>query len=114
MSNTREFTIQMEDRPGAFAKACRSLADRRVNILAFQAFPISEGKSLVRFVVDNPANAKTALDTEGLKFTETEVAQVKLPHRRAHSPKSLRISARQTSTSNMDTAGSIWPMARHS
>lgn len=81
MSNTREFTIQVEDRPGAFAKACRSLADRRVNILAFQAFPISEGKSLVRFVVDNPANAKTALDTEGLKYTETEVAQVKLPHR---------------------------------
>jgi hypothetical protein len=81
MSSTREFTIQVEDRPGALAKACRSLADRRVNIMAFQSFPNSEGTSLVRFVADNSANAKTALDIEGLKYTEAEVAQVKLPHR---------------------------------
>ncbi len=80
MPTTKEFTIRMEDRPGTLGKACRALADRGVNILAFQSFP-SEGQSLVRFVVDNPTTAKTLLDTQGLIYTQAEVVQVKLPHR---------------------------------
>lgn len=80
MPAVKEFTVLVEDRPGQIGKVCRALADHGVNILAFQAFP-SEGKSLVRLVVDNPTLAKTALDTEHVSYTETEVAQVKLPHR---------------------------------
>ncbi|MBI3670851.1 MAG: hypothetical protein HY237_13860 [Acidobacteria bacterium] len=51
-----------------------------VNILAFQSIP-SEGKSLFRFVADNPTTAKTVLDTERQTYTEAEVALVKLPNR---------------------------------
>ncbi len=80
MPTTRELAIHMEDQPGTLAKVCRALADRGVNILAFQSFP-SEGKALVRIVVDNPTTAKTVLDGQRLTYTETEVAQVKLPHR---------------------------------
>jgi len=80
MPVNREFTITMDDRPGTFGKVCRTLADRKVNILAFHSFP-DEGKSKVRLVCDNPANARTALDAERINSTETEVAQVKLPHR---------------------------------
>ncbi len=80
MPTAREFTIFMEDRPGTLGKFSRALADRGVNILAFQSFPF-EGKALVRLVVDNPTAAKTALDTERMTYTEAEVAQVKLPHR---------------------------------
>jgi hypothetical protein len=80
MPTTNEFAIHMEDRPGTLGKVCKALADRRVNILAFQSFP-SEGKSLVRMVVDNPATAKTVLESERLSYTQAEVAQVKLPHR---------------------------------
>ncbi len=80
MPTTKELTIYMEDRPGTLGKVCRALADRKVNILAFQSIPF-EGKSLVRMIVDNPTTAKTALDKERLTYTETEVAQVKLPHR---------------------------------
>lgn len=80
MPITREFTVSMDDRPGTLGRICRTLADRKVNILAFHSFP-SEGRSMVRFVFDNPANAKTALDAERLTYTESEVAQVKLPHR---------------------------------
>ena len=69
----------MDDRPGTLGKACQALADRGVNILAFQSFP-SEGQSLVRFVVDNPPTAKTVLDTQGLTYTQAEVVQVKFPH----------------------------------
>ena len=80
MPTSKEFTIRMEDRPGTLGKACQALADRGVNILAFQSFPTG-GESLVRFVVDNPTAAKTLLDTERLTYTEAEVAVVKLSHR---------------------------------
>src|SRR2546426_2427545 len=80
MPVTKEFTVLMEDRPGTLGKVCRALADRNVNILALYSFPIG-GKSVTRFVVDNPTTAKKALDSEQLTCTETEVVQVKLPHR---------------------------------
>jgi hypothetical protein len=80
MPKTKEFSIRMEDEPGALGKICRALADGKVNILAFQSIPW-EKTSLVRFVVDNPTTAKSILDTQKLKYTEAEVAQVRLPHR---------------------------------
>ena len=80
MPTSKELAISMEDRPGTLGKVCRALADRGVNILAFQSIP-TEGKSLFRVLVDNLTTAKTILDTERLAYTEVEVAQVKLPHR---------------------------------
>ena len=80
MPTAREFAISMEDRPGTLGKLCRSLADRGVNILAFQSFPLGGG-SLVRMVVDNPTTAKAVLDAGLLAYKEAEVIQVKLPHR---------------------------------
>lgn len=76
----REFTIQMEDRPGTLGKCCRALGDHGVNILAFHSFS-SEGKSAVRIIVDKLTAAKTVLDADRYTYTETEVALVKLPHR---------------------------------
>lgn len=80
MPTTREFSIQMEDRPGTLGKLCRALADRNVNIIAFQSAPL-DNKSLVHLVVDNPAAAKTVLDSERLSYKEVDVARVALPHR---------------------------------
>jgi hypothetical protein len=57
MPRTKEFTLNMEDRPGTLGKISQALSDRGVNILGFQSFP-SEGKSLVHLVVDNPTSAK--------------------------------------------------------
>jgi hypothetical protein len=80
MPTTKEFAVLTEDRPGTLGKVSRALADRGVNILAFQSFPIG-GKSITRFVVDNPTTAKTVLDAERMIYIEEEVAQTKLPHR---------------------------------
>jgi len=80
MPTSKELTIHLEDRPGSLGKVCRALADRGVNIVAFQSSP-SERDSLVRFLVDNPTMAKKVLDNQGLSYTEADVAQVKLPHR---------------------------------
>lgn len=76
MPTAKEFTIHLEDRPGTLGKLCRALADRNVNILAFQTF-----ETVLRFMADNPTTAKTALDSGRISYTEAEVAQVKLPNR---------------------------------
>jgi len=80
MAITKEFAIKMEDRPGTLGKFCQALADRGVNIVAFQSYPL-EGKSEVRLVADNPENAKKVLDGQGASYTERDVVQLKLQHR---------------------------------
>ena len=97
MPTTKEFSVRMNDQPGALGKICRGLADREVNILAFQSLPF-EGKSLVRFVVDDPKTAKAVLDNQNLSYTETEVAQAKFPHR----PGELARAASQLGEANIN------------
>jgi hypothetical protein len=80
MPTAKELTIRLEDRPGTLGKACRALADYRVNIVAFQSI-LSGEKGLVRFVVDDSARAKKVFDNEGLSYQETDIAQTKLSHR---------------------------------
>jgi hypothetical protein len=81
MSFATEFTIQMQDQRGTLGQVCQALADRDVNIIGFQSNPESKGRSLVHMVTDNQTATKAVLENERLKFTETEVAQVKLPNR---------------------------------
>jgi len=81
MPTTKELTVEMEDKPGILGKICRPLADRGVNILAFDLKPEGKGKGEVRLIVDDPTTAKSVLDNQKLKYTETQVAHVKLPHR---------------------------------
>src|SRR5262249_35060422 len=76
-STATELNIRLADRPGTLGKLCRALADRNVNILAFQSSPL-QGESLLRLVVNDPATAKQVLDSARLSHTETEVVQVKL------------------------------------
>jgi hypothetical protein len=80
MPVTKEFTVFLEDRAGTLGKLCRVLADHGVNILALQSFP-SGGKSVTRFIVDNPAAAQSALLGKQLTFTEGDVLLLKLVNR---------------------------------
>lgn len=80
MPSTKEFSIQLDDRPGTLGTVCRTLADQGVNILAFQSTQ-SGGKSLTRLVVDNSTTAKKALDNNHVSYTMTDVAQVRLANR---------------------------------
>jgi hypothetical protein len=80
MARAKEFTVTIEDKPGALGKCFLALAERGVNILAFQSF-VEEGESLARLLVDDPAGAKAVLGSLRMIFEETEVIVVKLPHR---------------------------------
>ena len=99
MPTTKEFSIQMDDKPGTLGKICSPLADRGVNILAIASRPLeSKGKSEVRLVVDNPTTAKSVLDNQKLKYTEQQVAQVKL----AHQPGELARAASKLGEANIN------------
>jgi hypothetical protein len=80
MPKVSEFTVTIEDKPGALGKCFLALAERGVNILAFQSF-VEEGESLARLLVDDPASAKAVLGGLRMNFEETEVALVALMHR---------------------------------
>jgi len=80
MAKAKEFTVTIEDKPGALGKCCFALAERGVNILAFQSY-VEERESLVRFLADDPASAKAVLGSLHMIFEETDVAVIRLAHR---------------------------------
>jgi hypothetical protein len=80
MPKAKEFTITIADTPGALGKCFLALAERGVNILAFQSF-VEDRESLARLLVDDPATTLTVLGGLRMIFEETEVAIVRLSHR---------------------------------
>ena len=80
MAKAKEFTVTILDKPGALGNCFRSLAERGVNILAFQSY-VEERESLVRFVADDPATAKAVLGGMRMIFEETEVAIARVANR---------------------------------
>jgi hypothetical protein len=76
----KEFTVTIEDKPGALGQCFLALAKGGANVLAFQSF-VEEGESLARIVVDDPAIAKAVLGGLRMIFEETEVVVIRLAHR---------------------------------
>ena len=80
MAKGKEFTVTIEDKPGALGKCFLALAEHGVNILAFQSY-VEESESLVRFLVDDMARARAVLGDLHMIFEVTDVAVVRLVHR---------------------------------
>ena len=80
MPKAKEYAVTIEDKPGALGKCFLALAERGVNILAFQSY-VEDGESLARLMVDDPASAKAVLSSLRMIFEETDVAIVRLAHR---------------------------------
>lgn len=80
MPKVKEFTVTIEDKPGALGVCFATLAARGINILAFQSY-VEEGESLARLLVDDPAGASSVLGGLRMIFEQTEAATVRLAHR---------------------------------
>jgi hypothetical protein len=80
MAKAKEFRVTIEDKPAALGSCCLALAERGVNILAFQSF-VEQGESLARFVVDDPDAALAVLRGLRANFEQDDVAVVRLQHR---------------------------------
>jgi len=79
MPKAKELTVTIEDKPGALGKCLLALAERGVNILAFESY-VEEGESLARFLVDDTPKAKAVLGSLRMIFEETDVVIVRLRH----------------------------------
>ncbi len=80
MASAKEFTVTIEDKPGALGRCFLALAQRGVNILAFQSY-VEEGESLTRFLADDVPTAKEILGKLRMIFEMTDVAVVKVAHK---------------------------------
>jgi hypothetical protein len=80
MAKAKEFTLTIEDKPGALGECFLALAQRGINILAFESY-VEERESLARFVADDPAAANQVLGGLRMIFEETDVAVARVAHR---------------------------------
>jgi hypothetical protein len=77
MAKTKQFTVTVENRPGAVAEMAKTLGNARVNILALLG--TAQGTSgTVELVVEDPRRAKKALDEAGLTYRETTAEEYEL------------------------------------
>ena len=80
MPITTQFSLMLENRPGALAEACSELAAKAVNIEAIMA-PDVRGWGSVRLVVNHPDTARKVLQALGVKFMEDQVLALRLSDR---------------------------------
>ena len=76
----RQYTLYLENRPGALAKVVRQLAEEGVNIEGISVAESTDA-ALVQIVVGNSAKMKKILEKEEISFTSQDVAIVILDHK---------------------------------
>ncbi|HYA25327.1 MAG TPA: hypothetical protein VEF05_14275 [Terriglobales bacterium] len=80
MAKTKEFTIAVENRPGAVAEIARILGNAKVNILALLG--TAQGTSgTVQLIAEDARRAKKALDEAKLSYQETMAEEYALPNK---------------------------------
>ena len=77
MAKTKQFTIAVENRPGAVAEIARTLGEAKVNILALSG--TAQGTSgTVQLVAEDSRRAKKALDEAKFQYQETAAEEREL------------------------------------
>jgi hypothetical protein len=80
MAKTKQFTIAIDNQPGAVAAIAKTLGGAKVNILALLG--TAQGTAgTVQLVVDDPRRAKKALDGARIAYQETPAEQYDLPNK---------------------------------
>lgn len=80
MAKTKQFTIAVENHPGAVAEIARTLGNAKVNILSLLG--TAQGTSgSVQLVVEDARRAKKALDEARLVYTEAAAEEIELPNK---------------------------------
>jgi hypothetical protein len=80
MAKTKQFTIAIQNQPGAVAELAKTLGDAKVNILALLGTAQGGGGS-VQLVVDDPRRAKKALDAAKITYQEATAEEYELPNK---------------------------------
>jgi hypothetical protein len=80
MAKTKQFTISVDNHPGAVAHIARILGDAKVNILSLLG--TAEGTAgTVQLIVEDARRAKKALDAGRVSYQETPAEQYELSNK---------------------------------
>ena len=80
MAKTKQFTISIDNQPGAVARIARALGDSKVNILALLG--TAQGMTgTVELVAEDAKKAKKALEDARISYQETAAEQHELPNK---------------------------------
>jgi hypothetical protein len=80
MAKTKQFTISVQNQPGAVAEIARTLGNAKVNILALLG--TAQGATgTVQLVVEDARRAKKTLDAAKLAYQETPAEEYELPNK---------------------------------
>lgn len=80
MAKTKQFTITVDNQPGAVAHIAKALGDSKVNILALLGTAQGTGGT-VQLVAEDAKKAKKALDAAHVSYQETPAEQLELPNK---------------------------------
>jgi len=80
MAKTKQFTITVENQPGALAQIAKTLGNAKVNILALLG--TAQGTNgTMELVVEDSRHAKKVLDAAGLAYQETAAEEIELQNK---------------------------------
>jgi len=80
MAKTKQFTIIVDNQPGAVARIAKALGDSKVNILSLLGTSQGTGGT-VQLVAEDARKAKKALDAAHISYEETPAEQYELPNK---------------------------------
>jgi hypothetical protein len=80
MAKTKQFTIAVDNQPGAVAGIAKTLGNAKVNILSLLG-TVQGTAGTVQVVVDDARRAKKALDAARVAYAETPAEQYDLPNK---------------------------------
>ncbi len=78
MARAKELKVRVEDRPGMLGEIAAALAEKKINLVAVNAW-VEDGEGVIRLVADKHAAAKRVLSARGWNPEETEVLELELP-----------------------------------
>jgi len=80
MAKTKQFTIAVDNQPGAVARIARTLGDAKVNILSLLG--TAQGSAgTVQLIAEDARRAKKALDASRISYQETPAELHELPNK---------------------------------
>src|SRR5215467_10285052 len=80
MAKTKQFSITVDNQPGAVARIVKALGDSKVNILSLLGTAQGTGGT-VQLVAEDARKAKKALDAARIAYQETAAEQYELPNK---------------------------------
>lgn len=80
MAKTKQFTIAIDNQPGAVAHIARTLGEAKVNILSLLG--TAQGAAgTIQLIAEDPRRAKKALDAARISYQEIPAEAVDLPNK---------------------------------